>query len=349
MKENKTMWLWLRAREHRMLAGAVLLCLLAGACVTLTRVAPKEDRGLRFSHAQHAEEGIDCADCHDFSDDGAVMPFHDVCGMCHELDPKTSRPEDCDVCHTNAERIVPPRNNRLSEEVVFGHAPHLDKEIECGVCHSDPEKGALLQKALKPFCMDCHEKTDSAPLACEVCHTRISKGVRPTHRGPSRIAHDAPGIWEHLHGREARLDQQYCGLCHDMDSFCSDCHRKNPPKSHTLAWRRKPHGLRASWDRGKCAVCHEEETCRKCHESTSPRSHRSNWGEPINRHCATCHYPPSQAGCTVCHEAIEHPSAMRSPHRLRVFNTPCAVCHPGGRPHRAPHPHNSTVHCTACH
>jgi hypothetical protein len=141
----------------------------------------------------------------------------------------------------------------------------------------------------------------------------------------------------------------YCSLCHDEQESCESCHTQNPPKDHTLAWRRKTHGLEATWDRASCAVCHEEDSCLKCHRNSTPSSHRAGWGSPLNRHCVNCHYPAEQSGCTVCHETIEHEDAMRSPHNLGIFPPNCNLCHPGGLPHQAPHLLNSTVHCVVCH
>ncbi|MCC6487883.1 MAG: hypothetical protein IT364_10320, partial [Candidatus Hydrogenedentes bacterium] len=138
-------------------------------------------------------------------------------------------------------------------------------------------------------------------------------------------------------------------LCHTDQSFCDDCHTTAAPDSHTASWRRKTHGMQASFDRNNCSVCHEEDSCLKCHSNTEPESHRQAWGPPANHHCTTCHYPPSKTNCVVCHESIEHPSALPSPHRVLLYPAQCAQCHPGGQTTRAPHPMNSTVNCRFCH
>jgi len=197
--------------------------------------------------------------------------------------------------------------------------------------------------------MDCHGKTDPKMNACSFCHSELSKESVPKFRRGTRIAHDAPEVWELVHGREARADAAYCAMCHEDEKDCVECHRREAPKSHTVTWRRRTHGLQANWDRQKCAACHEEDMCVRCHANTEPSSHRSGFGNPVNSHCVQCHFPQQDNGCTVCHETIEHRQARPSPHSRGVFPADCGRCHPGGLPHRAPHPMNNSARCVVCH
>ncbi len=331
--------------------AVIALSVLLGACVTYTgfRSVRHADRGIRFGHPKHAEEGLDCTDCHEMAEGGQTMPGHDLCGICHDIDVDNPDAEACGFCHTEAEQAVRPRAKLLKAELKFSHGPHVGAELDCATCHPEPDARALPKKPLKSFCMDCHGETGPELNECDVCHSEVSKEVRPAYYGATRIPHDAPQIWERVHGRESTTDPAFCALCHETEASCEACHRKNPPRDHTLAWRRKSHGLRASWDRAKCSVCHEEDSCLKCHKNTKPSSHRGAWDRPLNRHCASCHYPPQKTNCTVCHESIDHSSALPSPHALGVFPRPCRLCHPGGLPHRAPHVLNSTVRCAVCH
>ncbi|NIA13972.1 MAG: hypothetical protein GWP08_07815 [Nitrospiraceae bacterium] len=339
-----------RTRRGWRTALALTFCLFVGACVTLTGVRMgRRDRGIQFSHALHAKEEMDCTDCHDMAPDGLAMPDHDLCGLCHDIDVDAMDVKECSQCHTDPEQTVLMREKRLPEEVKFGHEAHLAKEIACQKCHPKPDSPALAKRGVKRFCMDCHAQTGAEMNECSVCHTAISKDTLPTHRGKARIPHDSPQIWARVHGQESKFDPAFCTLCHEDKSSCESCHRSNPPDSHTVAWRRKGHGLRATWDRRKCATCHEEDSCLKCHQNTRPSSHRRSWARPLNRHCVTCHYPPQRTGCTVCHESVEHPTALPSPHAIGVFPARCGLCHPGGRPYRAPHLLNSTARCVVCH
>ena len=328
---------------------AVLSVFLA-ACVTMSGTRPgRKDRGIKLGHQRHAQEKMACTDCHATDKGEPAMPDHDVCTACHDFKVDKPVEKECGLCHVRPEYAVTARVKALSAEVKFAHAPHLKKELACALCHSDPDKAVLPRGSVMSFCTDCHAKTDAKLNECSVCHSEIDKNVRPKYHGKQRLPHDAPLIWETQHGQESKKDPRFCALCHDKEASCEDCHRKTPPRSHTVSWRRTGHGERANWDRDKCAACHEEDSCLKCHQHTEPSSHRRGWGFPMNRHCLTCHYPAQNTGCTVCHESIEHRGALPSPHLVGVYGGSCRLCHPGGNPYRAPHVLNGTVKCLACH
>jgi hypothetical protein len=324
----------------------VTLSLMVAACVTYQAMRP--DRGLKFNHEKHPAKDLACEDCHSVENGEPGMPSHDTCSVCHDQ-ADLSKSKECDYCHSQPDQAVKPIAKVLSPEAKFGHAKHLDKKIECKTCHPNPDKSVVVSGNLMTFCMDCHTKTGQTLTECSVCHKEIRKNVRPKYHGPVRIAHDSPQIWEKIHGQQSKNDPKFCALCHDDQTSCEECHRKNPPQDHTITWRRKSHGLRATWERERCAACHEEDSCLRCHQHNAPQSHHGGWGPPSDRHCVQCHYPPRETGCTVCHEDIEHKSAEPSPHDLGLFPARCAPCHPFNNPYRAPHPLNSTVRCVVCH
>lgn len=341
------------------------LCLLIGACITQRAGSPaKVNRGLGFNHAIHVEQGMDCVDCHSIevpeTDDPAeiqeaiavpTIPDHEICGLCHEVEEETEEDGEssCTLCHLRADRSVDATRALLDTEKVFKHQPHLDKEVACTTCHADPDKARLPSGSLMDFCIDCHRDNEPRFTECETCHTELSDEARPQFRNGARLSHDVLPLWERIHGRESMVDPAFCARCHPSEEHCEECHRKNPPSSHTVSWKRRTHGLRARWDRSTCAVCHEEDFCLKCHQNTKPSSHRRRWDQPANGHCVSCHFPAERTGCTVCHESIEHRSASPSLHSRGQFPSNCKLCHPGGLPLRSPHPRNSTVRCTFCH
>ncbi len=330
--------------------GAVATSILVGACMTMTVGKSKPGAsGILINHALHAEQSLDCTTCHEPQDGMMSMPTHEICSVCHEIDVDNPTEESCGLCHTRDDYTAGPRTPVLSSELLFTHEPHAASEIECAVCHTNPDAQRLVKAPIKPFCMDCHGETRAELNECSVCHSQLNTDVVPTHRGSSRIQHDAPEIWEAVHGRESKVDPQYCAMCHELQAFCDECHQQQAPQDHTVAWRRKTHGVKAQWDRTNCAVCHEEDSCMKCHQNTEPVSHRRGWAEPLNRHCVSCHFPPTDTGCVVCHEAVDHQTSTRSPHRFGIYPQNCAKCHPGGLPNRAPHPTNSTTKCQLCH
>jgi hypothetical protein len=332
-------------------AFALGFVLLVGACVTLTRPrSAKVDRGIRVNHALHAEKGLECSSCHEPAEEGRyAIASHDVCSVCHEINIEEPEPEKCALCHTRDNYEIDPLERLLGGDLNFAHPPHVDKEVACSVCHGNPDTGILAGVSKKPFCMDCHGKTDQKLNECSVCHRETSKDTVPLFRAGVRIHHDEPALWTRLHGSESKVNPNYCSLCHDMPESCDTCHQTHAPANHTISWRRKTHGLEASWDRNACSVCHEEDSCMQCHTSTKPDSHRGAWSSPINQHCTSCHFPPTKTNCVVCHENIDHKTAMPSPHRALIYPPQCALCHPGGLPTRAPHVTNSTVSCRFCH
>lgn len=372
--EWKNLQDWVRHAPHRQVGAAVLIALTASACITLARFQERRqvpDRGLKFNHSIHADQGpLDCTICHqDATDTGFdfAMPDHNLCSVCHDIPSdaleRTAETDltGCTFCHTRQDYSVLPQSRRVSDEVVWGHAQHTAAGLECATCHADPDRplrrpaGSL---ALMQFCMDCHEGAhqsldDAEALrdmgACNVCHTVLDTTVRPTMRDGRPLPHDAPEIWERIHGREWQVSAEYCAVCHVSEEQCDACHTKTAPRNHTPHWRMKAHGLQATWDRQSCAVCHEEDSCVKCHSKTAPTSHRGAWGGHLNQHCTSCHFPAERNSCAVCHENIDHRQAMRSPHARGIFPSNCALCHPGGLAHRAPHPLNRTVGCTECH
>jgi len=345
-----------------LLAAALIGVALVSYAKIFGRTGTPVDRGLKSGHNAHIEQGLDCATCHQWEEAGHIMPGHDLCSICHEIDEQAPDRASCNFCHTREDQSVDPLIKRMSIETIFEHETHMGANLECMECHKTPgEIPDLPRGPLKPWCMDCHQESE-VPLLdtgephvafaandCTVCHREITEKTRPKFRGGARIAHDVPDFWLKIHGHEARFDPQYCAMCHDTVASCDDCHSREKPQNHTIAWRRKPHGIRAMIDPQNCAVCHEEDSCIKCHEKTAPQSHRAGFGGIANRHCVSCHFPAQQNSCTVCHESIEHRSAGRSPHSFGLYPANCADCHPGGLPHRAPHPVNNSVSCRACH
>ena len=335
---------------------------LASTAGLFGRSKAKPDRGLKSGHAAHVEQELDCATCHGWEEGGHVMPGHDLCSICHEIDEEAKDKAACNFCHTRADQSVDPLVKRMSVETIFGHEPHIDASIACTKCHETPGVIPDLPKGpLMPWCMECHSEStallaksgeaDAAFLSndCTVCHRELTAETRPKFRGGARIAHDVPELWMKIHGHEAQFDPQYCATCHDTVASCEDCHRREKPRNHTIAWRRKPHGLRALIDQKSCSTCHEEEFCVKCHENTEPKSHRGGFGGSLNRHCVSCHFQPQNTSCTVCHEDIEHRTSGHSPHEFGIFPSDCAECHPGGLPNQAPHLMNNSVSCRVCH
>lgn len=357
---------WLRA--GRVWGCILVLAVLAGSCLTF-REAPSRGagpsdatRGFKFSHKLHKENGLDdCTVCHDptaAEPNALTQPAHELCATCHDVpttennNPPTDPAEraKCSFCHLREDFTVTRWKPSLSTELKWQHAPHLNAQLDCVKCHTGTSEAKMRPALSMASCIECHKQQPKPGMAeCTECHTQINRDTVPQFRDGQRIAHDAPLVWKKIHGQESKLNPAYCANCHEKKESCNECHTKEAPADHTLAWRGKPHGLQAQWNRNRCATCHEEDSCVKCHKSDTPSSHRAGWGEPADRHCVTCHFPAQQNECVVCHDKIDHEQAKPSPHAFGVFPPNCAQCHPGRIPYLAPHPLNSTVKCVQCH
>ena len=108
-------------------------------------------------------------------------------------------------------------------------------------------------------------------------------------------------------------------------------------------------GVAVSIDRSACETCHQVDFCASCHRETAPRSHRAQWGEPVDKHCLNCHFPVSAERCSVCHQdgtpshAQAHPKPAVPVH---TAGSNCRGCH--GVTVRLPHV-DSGDDCNACH
>ena len=352
--------------RFKVIATVVMLYAFVVACSTLREIArAKPNRGLLSNHELHAQEGMDCTDCHEFSaGERATFAGHDTCSICHDIPEDKVTDASCSMCHTRDDYSISPRLVVLNEEINFEHTVHLSAEVSCAECHPNPDRAPLRAGELMPLCMDCHEGPDLAFASiadsgldevsfraneCSVCHKELDLDTVPTHRHGVRLAHDSPHVWETLHGSESLLDPKFCAYCHIDQEDCATCHRITKPASHTLTWSRKMHGLQATWNRQSCSVCHEEESCMKCHSTTQPTSHRGSFDAPQSTHCVQCHFPPEN-NCAICHESIDHLTATPTPHDADGgFPGDCVLCHPGGIGGAVPHFINLSTSCTFCH
>ena len=273
---------------------------------------------VRFSHASHMAEDLECGTCHP-DPDGRLFAGEAVkasCMECHaDADPSLN---ECDVCHREIRVDVRPKfrgSTAISHDIA-----ELWERTHGRESRVDPT-----------YCAYCHD----TEAYCEDCHT---KNPPSSHTLSWR---------RRTHGLNADWDRRTCATCHEED-FCVKCHQNTAPSSHRRGWRKR-HGFEAAWNQDRCTVCHEEDACVKCHRTTPPTSHLAGWTRPINGHCKSCHFPATTTKCAMCHESIHHRSALPSPHTFGIYPKRCGLCHPGGLPRRAPHVLNGSVRCEGCH
>ncbi|HUJ24989.1 MAG TPA: cytochrome c3 family protein [Myxococcales bacterium] len=180
------------------------------------------------------------------------------------------------------------------DEILFPHALHKSKGVECIACH----EGIWDAKSLVPTtylpdeakCLECH-KAKKAEGKCEFCHADVR------YAGP----------WPK---REARLNIDHVAHLERTKEDCTVCHlRLNEPR----------HPAPVSGGHDACLKCHEhadqfaDAACKTCHIDMSkyplkPVVEMSHLGDFLRRHptvarassasCATCH---DQNFCNDCH------------------------------------------------
>lgn len=305
-----------------------------------------------FSHAEHAEKGAECKDCHGGAPDKdrPVFPAMSVCMDCHkDLDDKKP-PERRAMAFVPEGKTEPEwtRVTALSGEVIFDHAKHVQRGAACAECHAGIDKSARVTADLAvsmEACVACHAKKATASNDCAVCHRERRRDESPpSHRG----------LWAQEHGAVSRgaaghTEAARCSLCH-TERNCSECHQQQSPRDHNAAWRLRTHGYAAALDRSRCQVCHQTSSCDQCHREASPRSHVGAWGGATSNHCYTCHASATDQSCAVCHRgASSHALAAPKP-ATHLPGMNCRQCHTPAAPgvQKLTHADNG-MECNACH
>ncbi len=132
---------------------------------------------IAFNHKLHAENGLECLDCHPFFQEHASSgkPSLDVCLGCHEeaLGESAEEAKLREYIESGKE-VEWQRLYRVPEDVFFSHRRHVViGGIECQTCHGDI--GESVHPPKKPIeltmkrCMRCHEKR-KADNDCIACH-----------------------------------------------------------------------------------------------------------------------------------------------------------------------------------
>ena len=332
--------------ERRWRRTSIALLAFGGATAgcTLIGAFSASPTPFGFNHAVHAKEGIDCNDCHAPAEgqDRPSMPIRGGCNLCHEAIDAEKPPERRIDGLFDGEDYKAQRVTALSDEIVFSHARHTAKAIECGSCHVGIATNTFVDASLAvtmDSCRACHRQ-ESTANECATCHQRLRADVPPdTHAM----------LWLRTHGVTVRAHDQArindCGLCH-KESSCRDCHQAMLPQNHNNYFRLRGHGLYARMDRQSCVACHRPDSCDTCHAATRPLNHTGTFASTLQTHCLGCHLPVADTDCATCHKGT--PShALAAPKPVgHTAGLNCRQCHGVGQP--LPHVDNGDD-CNACH
>lgn len=285
---------------------------------------------LLFNHKYHIEDqNMDCEKCHSgiwevnysFESSG-VNPGMEVCFTCHNNTSVASNA--CEQCHISTVNLLP--QNHMAVGFFKNHK--FADEDNCIMCH-EPET----------FCADCHVATigiDETNLSNDFYtpyspHNYVD-GVK--QQVITRV-HDLN--YRFTHGIDAKGKTQNCQSCHQIETFCAECHASEDgdfamggiiPLSHTSPnfvtglTPGSDHAFLAKRDIEKCASCHDiqgaDPNCILCHsdpdgvKGTNPKTHASgflndsqgDWHNDGASVCYDCHSNTNTAGvgfCGYCH------------------------------------------------
>jgi hypothetical protein len=326
-------------------------------------IFPPQSITLRFNHKFHVgTQHLKCITCHkkaESSHDAAdrLLPVPTTCDACHGTDhsnldavkPGDDASGKCNFCHVDyrdgdgnkvAKVDLPPPN------MVFDHAKHLARNINCQQCHGDVDQLELATRDQLPRmrgCLNCHQRPDSASQGeakstCENCHikafakeggkikTVFASGTLQPPRWLHNASHGPDFIQRHKY--VAANDSQFCANCHKED-FCTDCHdgRVRPRNIHPNDYLAM-HPVEARLATQRCTSCHREQSfCVQCHQ----RLGVSMSGPTGARESGRFHPPKSEwsdAPRKPGHhsfEAMRNLNACVSCHIERD----CVVCHGG--------------------
>jgi hypothetical protein len=145
--------------------------------VALRTVWGSVKQPISFNHKIHAENELECLDCHLYFNEHASSgnPSLEICSGCHEEPQGTGAEEQKVVDHvTSGKEIEWKRLYRVPEDVYFSHKRHVVLgELECNVCHGDigesTKPPARASQITMGECMKCHEEK-AADNDCIACH-----------------------------------------------------------------------------------------------------------------------------------------------------------------------------------
>lgn len=155
----------------------VLLVFIVFLVIILQKVRGRTQQPLAFNHKIHAENGLECQDCHSYFKEYASSgrPPLETCVGCHEEPLGKSEAEKALIEHIKSEKEIEWKKlYMVPEDVYFSHRRHVVLgKMECQICHGDI--GMRTRPPSRPFkitmekCMKCHAEKQ-ADNDCIACH-----------------------------------------------------------------------------------------------------------------------------------------------------------------------------------
>ncbi|HKI79668.1 MAG TPA: cytochrome c3 family protein [Ignavibacteriaceae bacterium] len=288
---------------------------------------------LYFNHSLHVTDNkLECKQCHkgigesDYAFQAEQpYPVMEDCYSCHNN--KTVASNNCESCHISTVNLVPVTHKVPSFKK--GHKFAANSiDANCAMCHDNSS------------CQECHVATN---MITEDNSTNnfyqpysATNFVDGTKQQQVTKVHELG--YRFTHGIDAKGKTSDCQTCHELNTFCANCHQSDNsdfslggvvPVSHIksnfvtigVGTGGGNHSVLARRDIESCAACHDvqgaDPTCITCHldsdgiKGTNPKTHPSgfmrsthgDWHDSDGSICYNCHTsasPRTPAGVGFC-------------------------------------------------
>jgi len=290
---------------------------------------------LLFNHKFHLEQQkMKCTDCHknfdtiDYSSElSSPNPVMKDCYSCHN--DKTAASNACESCHISTADLKP-QSHRSAGFITSHKFAAREFDADCIMCHDNNTNS----------CQECHDAT-----------TTITEGNTPDDfyqpYAPSqsidgakqqRITRVHELNYRFIHGIDAKGKTAECQSCHQLETFCANCHQSDgddfalsgiEPVSHFksnfttfgVGTGGGEHAVLARRDIESCISCHDvqgaDPTCITCHldndgiKGTNAKTHpagfmrdeHGDWHDNQGSICFNCHtvnLSTARAGIGFC-------------------------------------------------
>lgn len=253
---------------------------------------------IRFSHAEHAREGLTCLECHGDVPLSTIasrehLPTMRSCFRCHG-GARPTAPTACATCHATLGdgrlRTAFPEGELLPPAWLHGMEHDRDWIVRHRWVGAD--QGEL--------CASCHSESD-----CADCH---DGRVRPPRVHPND--------WLTVHTTAARRNEPRCTSCHTTQTFCNECHSRlglSPISAPNVRFRGRYHPPDEVWVRGPalharearrsmnaCVSCHAEGDCVQCHGALGIGAGINPHPPGFRERCGSARRQNARA-CIACH------------------------------------------------
>ena len=282
-------------------------------------LVPTQSTSLNFNHKLHVTvQKMECTTCHKGLDEveysfesAGKNPAMDNCYQCHN---NTTVANNCESCHKATGELIP-ADHKTASFFSQHKFKALDDKENCQMCHDKND-----------FCEACHVSTTMIDETNTMTNFYVPYAPHQfiANHKIQQITRVHSLDYRFSHGIDARGKTSECQTCHQVETFCAECHGSTggdfaaegfAPTSHLVdnyttignGSGGGAHAIEARRDIESCASCHDTQgadpTCIICHfdndgvKNTNPRTHpagfmrdqHGDWHEDMGSVCYNCH------------------------------------------------------------